>query len=226
MEQSQADEVMGRIKGTLDYKDFADCDLVIEAITEDLDLKLEMWKELDGIVSNGALFATNTSSLSVVNQAAVTKRPERFIGLHFFNPAQVMPLLEVVESITSGREALDAGLRVRQEPEEDRRARTGQDGLHRQPSADPVPVRCDPRLRGGLRHDRADRRRDEGRRQPPDGPVRAARLRRARHEPVGGRDHVRRVPRAARRAATDAAQAGRRRPSRAQVGPRLLRLLR
>ena len=109
MEQAQADEVMGRIKGTLDYKDFADCDLVIEAITEDLDLKLEMWKELDGIVSNGALFATNTSSLSVINQAAVTKRPERFIGLHFFNPAQVMPLLEVVQSITSDREALDAG---------------------------------------------------------------------------------------------------------------------
>jgi 3-hydroxybutyryl-CoA dehydrogenase len=109
MEQSQADEVMGRIKGTLDYKDFADCDLVIEAITEDLDKKLEMWKELDGIVSNGAVFATNTSSLSVVNQAAVTNRPERFIGLHFFNPAQVMPLLEVVESITSGSDALEAG---------------------------------------------------------------------------------------------------------------------
>jgi 3-hydroxybutyryl-CoA dehydrogenase len=109
MEQSQADEVMGRIKGTLDYKDFADCDLVIEAITEDLDKKLEMWKELDAIVSNGAVFATNTSSLSVVNQAAVTNRPERFIGLHFFNPAQVMPLLEVVESITSGSDALEAG---------------------------------------------------------------------------------------------------------------------
>jgi 3-hydroxybutyryl-CoA dehydrogenase len=110
MEQSQADEVMGRIKGTTDYKDFADCDLVIEAIVEDLDAKIAMWKELDGIVDNGALFATNTSSLSVVDQAAATKRPERFIGLHFFNPAQVMPLLEVVESITSGQDALDAGL--------------------------------------------------------------------------------------------------------------------
>jgi 3-hydroxybutyryl-CoA dehydrogenase len=109
MEQAQADEVMGRINGTLEYKDFADCDLVIEAITEDLDMKLEMWKELDGIVSNGAVFATNTSSLSVVNQAAVTNRADRFIGLHFFNPAQVMPLLEVVESITSDRKALDAG---------------------------------------------------------------------------------------------------------------------
>jgi 3-hydroxybutyryl-CoA dehydrogenase len=109
MEQAQADEVLGRIQGTLSYDDFSDCDLVIEAITEDLDAKLEMWKELDEIVANGALFATNTSSLSVVNQAAATKRPERFIGLHFFNPAQVMPLLEVVESITSGKEALDTG---------------------------------------------------------------------------------------------------------------------
>src|SRR6266540_2398945 len=81
MEQSQADEVSGRIKGTLAYQDLADCDLVIEAITEDLDMKLQMWKELDGIVKEGALFATNTSSLGVVNQAAVTSRPEHFLGL-------------------------------------------------------------------------------------------------------------------------------------------------
>ena len=74
---------------------------MVEAITEDLDAKLEMWKELDPIVKQEALFATNTSSLPVINQAAVTKRPEHFIGLHFFNPAQVMPLLEVVQSIRS-----------------------------------------------------------------------------------------------------------------------------
>jgi 3-hydroxybutyryl-CoA dehydrogenase len=110
MEQAQADDVLARIKPTLDYKDFADSDLVIEAITEDLDQKLEMWRQLDEIAKQEALFATNTSSLSVVNQAAVTKRPERFIGLHFFNPAQVMPLLEVVESITSTNDAVDAGL--------------------------------------------------------------------------------------------------------------------
>jgi 3-hydroxybutyryl-CoA dehydrogenase len=109
MEQSQADEVMGRIKGTLSYDDFIDCDLVIEAMTEDLDLKLEMWKQLDSIVKEGALFATNTSSLSVVHQAAVTKRPEHFLGLHFFNPAQVMPLLEVVQSITTTTGTLETG---------------------------------------------------------------------------------------------------------------------
>jgi 3-hydroxybutyryl-CoA dehydrogenase len=109
-EQSQADEVRGRISGTLDYSDFADCDLVIEAITENLDQKLEMWRELDGIVKDGAVLATNTSSLSVIDQAAVTKRPNRFIGLHFFNPVQRMPLLEVVKTITTDDESLQAGL--------------------------------------------------------------------------------------------------------------------
>src|ERR687893_1195161 len=99
MEQSDADSVRGRIQGTLDYSDFADCDLVVEAITEDLGLKLEMWRELDGIVKDGAVFATNTSSLAVIDQAASTGRPERFIGLHFFNPPQLMPLLEVIQTV-------------------------------------------------------------------------------------------------------------------------------
>jgi 3-hydroxybutyryl-CoA dehydrogenase len=109
MEQAQADEVIGRIQATLDYQELGDCDLVIEAITEDLEAKLEMWRELDQIVKQDALFATNTSSLGVVNQAAVTGRPEHFLGLHFFNPAQVMPLLEVVQSITTSTGTLEAG---------------------------------------------------------------------------------------------------------------------
>jgi 3-hydroxybutyryl-CoA dehydrogenase len=109
MEQSQADEVTARIKPTLAYDDFADCDLVIEAITEDLEQKLLMWGELDGIVKEEALFATNTSSLGVIDQASATKRPERFLGLHFFNPAQVMPLLEVVQSISTSTGALEEG---------------------------------------------------------------------------------------------------------------------
>jgi 3-hydroxybutyryl-CoA dehydrogenase len=112
VEQSDADAVRGRIQGTLDYADLADCDLVIEAITEDLAAKLEMWRALDGTVKDGAFFATNTSSLAVVDQAAATKRPERFLGLHFFNPAQVMPLLEVVQTVTTGDEALQLGFEV------------------------------------------------------------------------------------------------------------------
>jgi 3-hydroxybutyryl-CoA dehydrogenase len=107
MEQSAAEEIEQRIKPTQDYGEFADCDVVIEAITEDLEAKLDLWRQLDQIVKDEALFATNTSSLGVVHQAAVTKRPERFLGLHFFNPAQVMPLLEVVQSITTSTGTLE-----------------------------------------------------------------------------------------------------------------------
>ena len=112
MEQADADAVRGRIAPTLEYAELADSDLVIEAITEDLDGKLEMWSELDGIVKDDAYFATNTSSLSVATQADATKRPDRMIGLHFFNPPQVMPLLEVVRAESSGDEAVELGFEV------------------------------------------------------------------------------------------------------------------
>ena len=109
-EQADADAVRGRIQGTTSYSDLADCDLVIEAITEDLALKLEMWKEVDAVAKDGALFATNTSSLAVIDQAASTSRPESFFGLHFFNPAQVMKLVEVVRGITTTDETFAAGV--------------------------------------------------------------------------------------------------------------------
>jgi 3-hydroxybutyryl-CoA dehydrogenase len=112
VEQSEAEGVRGRIQPTLDYADLADCDLVIEAITEDLELKLEMWKEVDGVVKEEAVFATNTSSLPVAEQAAATSRPERFLGLHFFNPAQVMPLLEVVRASETGDGAVRLGFEL------------------------------------------------------------------------------------------------------------------
>ena len=81
LEQGDADAVRGRIAGSLEYGDLADCDLVIEAITEDLDRKLEMWREVDGVVKADAFFATNTSSLSVADQAAVDRaRPSGSSG--------------------------------------------------------------------------------------------------------------------------------------------------
>jgi 3-hydroxybutyryl-CoA dehydrogenase len=110
VEQSDADEVRGRISPTLDYGDLSDCDLVIEAIVEDLDAKLEMWREVDAIVKDEAIFATNTSSLGVIDQAAATKRPDRFLGLHYFNPAQVMKLVEVARAVTTSDETFDAGV--------------------------------------------------------------------------------------------------------------------
>ena len=115
MEQGDADAVRGRITPTLDYDELADCDLVIEAITEDLGLKKEMWAEVDGIVKDDAFFASNTSSLSVADQADATKRTDRFLGLHFFNPAQVMPLLEVIRAEKTGDEAYDLGFEVGKE---------------------------------------------------------------------------------------------------------------
>jgi len=109
LERSGADAARGRIQGTLDYGDLAGCDLVIEAITESLERKLEMWDEVDAIAKPDAIFATNTSSLPVVEQAARTGRPERFLGLHFFNPAQVMQLVEVIRCVTTSDETLETG---------------------------------------------------------------------------------------------------------------------
>jgi 3-hydroxybutyryl-CoA dehydrogenase len=109
-EQSDTDDIKERIQGTTDYADLAECDLVIEAITEDLSLKLEMWGEVDGLVKEEAVFATNTSSLPVIDQAAVTSRPDRFLGLHYFNPAQVMKLVEVVRAVTTSDEAFEVGV--------------------------------------------------------------------------------------------------------------------
>ena len=112
LDEGDAKAVRERIEGTLDYADLADCDLVIEAIDEDLDKKLEMWGEVDGIVKDDAFLATNTSSLPVAAQAEATKRPERFLGLHFFNPPQVMPLLEVVRAEATADDAYDLGFSV------------------------------------------------------------------------------------------------------------------
>jgi 3-hydroxybutyryl-CoA dehydrogenase len=110
LEQSAADDVRARINGTLDYSDLAPCDLVIEAVTEGLETKLAMWREVDSVVTDQAVFATNTSSLPVINQAVSTERPDRFLGLHFFNPVQVMKLIEVIRCVTTSDETLAVGL--------------------------------------------------------------------------------------------------------------------
>ncbi|HZG48028.1 MAG TPA: 3-hydroxyacyl-CoA dehydrogenase family protein, partial [Thermoleophilaceae bacterium] len=109
LDQADADAARGRITGTLDYAELADCDLVLEAITEGLEVKREMWAAVKQVVQPEALFATNTSSLAVIDQAVVTDRPERFLGLHFFNPPQVMKLVEVVRCVTTSEETFAAG---------------------------------------------------------------------------------------------------------------------
>jgi 3-hydroxybutyryl-CoA dehydrogenase len=100
--------VRARLKGTTDRNALADCDIVIEAIIENVEEKKKMFSALDSIVKKDAIFASNTSSISITEVAAATKRPERFVGLHFFNPVPLMKLVEVVRTIATKDAAFDA----------------------------------------------------------------------------------------------------------------------
>lgn len=91
------DKALSLLKTTKDYADCKDADLIIEAIAEDMEIKKEVLKELDGICKAGAILATNTSSLSITALAAVTRRPQDVIGMHFFNPVPMMKLVEVIK---------------------------------------------------------------------------------------------------------------------------------
>ena len=104
IEEGQRDETLARISGTTDLEALADCDLVVEAIVENLQVKCETFAALDGIVKKGAVFASNTSSLTITAIAMATNRTERFLGLHFFNPVPVMPLVEVVRTLMTDDE--------------------------------------------------------------------------------------------------------------------------
>jgi len=106
--EDQAGEYRGRIRGTLDMRDFADRDLVIEAIIENMDEKKKLFSALDGIVPAGAIIASNTSSLPIIEMASVTARQENIAGLHFFNPAPVMKLVEIVRTIATSDETAEA----------------------------------------------------------------------------------------------------------------------
>lgn len=99
--------ISGRISGAVDLADLADCDLVIEAIIENVDEKRKTFSTLDETVKAGALFASNTSSLTITQIATSTRRPDRFVGLHFFNPVPRMKLVEVVRTLLTSDEAVD-----------------------------------------------------------------------------------------------------------------------
>jgi 3-hydroxybutyryl-CoA dehydrogenase len=94
-------EIHGRLKGTTAIVDLKDCDVIVEAIIENLPAKHDLFRMLDGICPASTIFASNTSSLTITEIAAVTKRPQRFVGLHFFNPVPVMKLVEVVRTIAT-----------------------------------------------------------------------------------------------------------------------------
>jgi len=108
MQQAEMDACVGRLEGTTNLQDLADCDIVIEAIIENPQLKKETYAELDKIVKKDAIFASNTSSLTITELSMATARPKQFVGLHFFNPVPLMKLVEVVRTILTSDEAFDA----------------------------------------------------------------------------------------------------------------------
>ena len=95
------DAALKRLRFTTTTAELKGCDIVLEAVTEDLDLKNTLWKELDGLCPPTTIFASNTSSLTIAAMAAATRRADRFVGLHFFNPVPLMPLVEVVRTVTT-----------------------------------------------------------------------------------------------------------------------------
>lgn len=97
---------LSRITGSVDEQSIAECDLIIEAIVEDLEIKKQLFKKMDEILPGHAILATNTSSLSILDMAVETARPEKVVGIHFFNPAQVMKLVEIVQTIVVSEETL------------------------------------------------------------------------------------------------------------------------
>jgi len=112
MTMEQVDAAMGLLTPTLDYADLADCDLVIEAVYENMDVKKEVFGTLDGVVKQGAILASNTSYLSIDEIAAATKRPGFVLGLHFFSPANVMKLLEVVRGAKTRDDVLATSMKL------------------------------------------------------------------------------------------------------------------
>jgi len=108
MDPAEADKVMGRITGTTDLTMAAqDADLIIEAIIEVMEIKKQVYQELDNICKKETLFASNTSGLSITEMASVTKRPEKFVGMHFFNPVPVMKLVELIRGFATSDDTLN-----------------------------------------------------------------------------------------------------------------------
>ena len=107
LESAARDATLGRLRFTTRVADLKEADIVTEAVSEDLDLKNALWKELDRLCRPATIFASNTSSLTIAAMAAVTGRPDKFVGLHFFNPVPLMKLVEVVRTVTTSGETFD-----------------------------------------------------------------------------------------------------------------------
>ncbi|MGA2463159.1 MAG: 3-hydroxyacyl-CoA dehydrogenase family protein [Thermodesulfobacteriota bacterium] len=112
LSQENKDSILSRIKGFVsanDFSDFSECDLIIEAVTEDLGTKKQVFTMIDEVCPGQTILATNTSTLSVINLAAMTKKSDKVMGMHFFNPAPIMQLVELVKTIATSNETIEVG---------------------------------------------------------------------------------------------------------------------
>lgn len=173
MSPDEKNAIMGRIRTSSKLEDLADCDLIEEAIPEDLELKKKTFAELDRICKPETIFGSNTSGLSVTDMAVATKRSERVMGMHFHNPAPVMQLLELVKTIMTGDMGSDPG--------KDGRRGTGRGRLHSHPPLHPLSPRRRQDARGRYRDEGRDRHIHEVRGQPSHGAPGSGRLHRPRH---------------------------------------------
>lgn len=107
MAPDEKNAILKKIQGTLEFKEFSTCDLIVEAVSENMEVKQKVFKELDRICSHHAILGTNTSSLSIIDIASATTRPDKVIGLHFMNPVPLMKLLEIVRSVATSEEVLE-----------------------------------------------------------------------------------------------------------------------
>lgn len=107
LSQSDMDETLSKIAGTTELSDLSDCDIVIEVIIENMELKAELYKELSEVCKPETIFASNTSSLSITEMASHTNRPDKMVGLHFFNPVPLMKLVEVARSVSTSSESFE-----------------------------------------------------------------------------------------------------------------------
>ena len=206
--EEQASEYRGRFRGTLNMEDFSDRDLVIEAIIENQDEKRKLFAQLDKITPKKALLVSNTSSLPIIEMAAATGRPGQVAGLHFFNPAPVMKLVEIVRTIETSDETVEQLRELCREARQDADHRQGHRRLRRQLPADPLHALGGAHVREWAGDQGRHRYRDEARLRLPDGALSAPRLRWAGHHALRRRGDLQGVSRPGLRAADAAAAHG------------------
>ena len=185
MTDADRQAALARITTSTDTAKFSTCDLVIEAATENEDLKVKILKDLCTKLQPRALLATNTSSISITKLAAATDRPDRFIGMHFFNPVPLMALLELIRGLQTSDETHAKAADFRQADRQGGDHGQEQPGLCGQPHPVPDDQRGDLCAAGRHCDGRRPRRRHETRLQPSDRPARARRHDRSRHHAVG-----------------------------------------